>query len=311
MSRAHHELLALAPRQHGVFTYEQALGVGLSRNQVAHGLRSGRYERMGRRGFYRVAGLPVSWESRLMAAVLSGPPGAIASHRSAAHLWGLDGCPRRIVEVSVPRQRRPNDPRGVRTHESTDLDLADPTRHRNIPVTGLDRTLIDLGAVVTRDRLSQAVDDAIRRRLTTWEKLAAVRTRHSRRGRDGVGKLRALLEERYGTTIPDSHFGRLVADLLVTAGLPTPVIEHDVHSAAGVWLARVDMGYPEHKIAIELDSKAHHLHELAFEADRPRQNRLEIEGWLVLRYTWRFYSRSPNRLCNEVAAALRRRRRAA
>ena len=133
-----------------------------------------------------------------------------------------------------------------------------------------------------------------------------MRARHSRRGRNGVGVLRELLEERYGTTIPDSWFGRLVADLLEGAGLPVPVIEHDVHGPGGRWLARVDLAYPERRVAIELDSKAHHLHEAAFETDRVRQNGLELAGWTVLRFTWAFYSRHPVRLCAQVDAALRR-----
>jgi hypothetical protein len=86
--------------------------------------------------------------------------------------------------------------------------------------------------------LGQAVDDAIRRRLTGWDEIAAVRARHARRGRNGTGK--------------------------------------------------------------------YHLNEQAFEADPVRQNRVEIEGWTVLRYTWKAYSRRPQVICAEVAAALRR-----
>jgi hypothetical protein len=166
--------------------------------------------------------------------------------------------------------------------------------------------LIDLAGVVPRERLGQAVDDAIRRRLTDWDEIAAVRARHARRGRNGTGKMRALLEERYGSTIPDSHFGRLVADLIVDAGLPAPEIEYDVRGPDGRWLARVDLAYPDDRLAVELDSAKHHLNERAFEADPVRQNRLEVAGWAVLRYTWKAYSRRPHVICAEVAAALQR-----
>jgi hypothetical protein len=303
----HAAVATLAVRQHGLFTLDDALKTGLTRRQVGYGVESNRYVRVGPR-LYRIVGVPSSWEQQLLAAVLTCETGTLASHRSAACLWGLDGSRPGAVEISVPRNHRPRYRENGRVHESTDLELAEPTVIKGIPVTGLVRTLIDLAAVVSRRRLTQAVDDAIRRRKTTWEQLAAVRARHSRRGRDGVGKMRELLEERYGTTIPDSYFGRLVADLLVDAGLPQPEIEHNVYSETGEWLARVDVAYPRWKIAIELDSKQHHLHEEAFEADRPRQNRLEIEGWLVLRYTWLFYSRHPNKLCAEVREAVRHRR---
>jgi predicted transcriptional regulator of viral defense system len=299
-------LAAFAERQYGVFTRHQALAVGLTRHQIDDGVRTGRFERIGE-GVYRAAGTPASWYQRLAAAVLAGGPDALTSHRSAAFLWDLDGSRPGIVEITVPRHRRPRRRDGVRVHESTDLDLAAATVRQHTAVTGLVRTLIDLAGVVPRERLGQAVDDAIRRRLTDWDEIAAVRARHARRGRNGTGKMRELLEERYGSTIPDSHFGRLVADLLVDYGLPAPEIEYDVHAADGRWLARVDLAYPDDCLAVELDSAKHHLNEQAFEADPARQNKVELEGWTMLRYTWKAYSRQPQIICAEVAAALRRR----
>jgi hypothetical protein len=301
---SHSAVAAIAARQHALFTRQQAFTAGLSRHGLEHGAAKGRYDRLGR-GLYRMAGTLASWEQQVLAAVLGGGDGALASHRSAAALWNLDGYRRGPVDISVPRHRRSWGQSGVLVHESTDLELAEPTKRQGVPVTGIVRTLIDLGCVVSEKRLLQAVDDAIRRRLTTWQQIAAMRGRHSRKGRNGVGKMRELLAERYGTTIPDSHFGRLVADLLVDAGLPTPVIEHNVYTENGLWLARVDLAYPDRLVAIELDSKKHHLHEEAFEKDRPRRNRVELAGWLVLNYTWQFYSRHPTQLCAEVAEAIR------
>ena len=306
MSELHAAVAAVATRQQALFTRAQALAAGLTRHQLEHGVGNGRYERL-TNGLYRMAGSSPSWEQRLFAAILTAGKGALASHRSAACLWGLDGYEPGPLDISVPRHRRPRERRQVDIHESTDLGLAEPSSRLGIPVTGVVRTLIDLGCVVSSKRLIQAVDSAIRRRFTTWEQLAAVRARHARRGRNGVGKMRELLEERYGSTIPDSHFGRLVADLLVDSGLPHPELEHNVFGPDGMWLARVDAAYPDELVAIELDSKRHHLHEEAFEHDRPRQNRIELAGWMVLRYTWQFYSRSPGQLCREVAEALRRR----
>jgi hypothetical protein len=193
---------------------------------------------------------------------------------------------------------------GVRVHETSDLVLADPVLRSAIPATGLVRTLIDLAGVVPRERLGQAVDDAIRRRLTDWPQLAAVRARHARRGRNGTGRMRELLEERYGTTIPDSHRGRLVADLLVDAGLPAPEIEYDIRALDGRWLARADLANPPERVAVELDSTRHRLNERAFEADPVRQNRVEVAGWTVLRYTWKAYSQRPQVLCTDVSNAL-------
>ena len=49
-----------------------------------------------------MAGAPATWHQRLMAACLVGGPGAVASHRSAGALWGLDGLAPGPIEVTVP-----------------------------------------------------------------------------------------------------------------------------------------------------------------------------------------------------------------
>jgi very-short-patch-repair endonuclease len=81
-----------------------------------------------------------------------------------------------------------------------------------------------------------------------------------------------------------------------------------VHDAQGVEIGRLDLAYPPEKVGIELDSRKHHLTTAAFEHDRSRQNRLELAGWLILRYTWLHYTRTPQQLINDVAAALAARR---
>ena len=62
-------------------------------------LRTRRLEPM-RRGVYRLAGTPASWEQRLLAACLASGPEARASFRSAAALYGLDGFPEALLEIT-------------------------------------------------------------------------------------------------------------------------------------------------------------------------------------------------------------------
>ena len=130
---------------------------------------------------------------------------------------------------------------------------------------------------------------------------------HSRQGRNGVGALRAVLEESYGTVVPDSRFNRLVERLIVASGLPQPSIEHVVRNEHGHELARLDLAFVPQLVGIELDSRRFHLNAAAFERDRARQNRLELEGWLILRYTWLHYARTPHQIVSDVRAALHHR----
>ena len=161
--------------------------------------------------------------------------------------------------------------------------------------------------MVPIERVQQCVDDAVRRQLCTWDDLLHAMAVHSRQGRNGVGVLRAILEECYGTTVPDSQFNRLVERLLIAHGLPRPTLEHVVRDASGAEIGRLDVAFTPQLVGLELDSRRYHLNAAAFEHDRQRQNRLELAGWMILRYTWRQYRDTAQRLVNEVAAALQQR----
>jgi very-short-patch-repair endonuclease len=71
---------------------------------------------------------------------------------------------------------------------------------------------------------------------------------------------------------------------LVTRGLPLPVRQHEIR-VNGRLLARVDLAYPEHRLAIELDSFRWHAGRRPFQSDRVRRNRIEPAGWHVFQAT--------------------------
>jgi len=60
------------------------------------------------------------------------------------------------------------------------------------------------------------------------------------------------------------------------------VRQHEVRSA-GEFVARVDLAYPEHRLAIELDAFGWHAGRGPFRSDRIRGNRIEAAGWRLLR----------------------------
>jgi hypothetical protein len=301
----HHHLSEWAREHHGVFTGAQAIDLGCSPSQLHRAVARGELVAV-HRTLYRVAGAPTTWEQSVLLAVLAGGDGALASHRSAAWLRQLDPVRRGVPEITTPRHLRSWAPSLGICHESKDLRHAAPTEVRGIPTTGVCRTLLDLGAVVRSQEVVQAaIDDAMRRRLCTWDDLMHTLAIHSRRGRRGAGTLRSILAEFYGTTIPDSRFNRLVQRLILDSSLPAPAVEHEVFDDHRRLLARVDLAYPSRKIAIELDSRRYHLGAGAFERDRARQNQLELRGWLVLRFTWQTYVNRPHQIVGEIADALR------
>lgn len=295
------QLARLAARQYGVYTTDQALVAGLTSSALSRREASGRLRRL-EPEVYGMAGAPETWHQRLLVACLT--EDAVASHRAAAALFGLDGFPPRTVEVVTRRWKRRANP-SVRVHESTDLRDVHRTERFGIPVTSIERTLIDLGAVVPRTRVEQAFDDALQRGLTTPEQVRDRFLQLARRGRRGIGVLRPLLERRLGTSGPrPGEFERRVYRLLCDAGVPEPVLEHIVLTPGGSFLARVDLAYPALRIAIECDSDRWHSGRQRRQADLERQNRLVLAGWTILRFTWDDLIDQPHLIVAQVRMAL-------
>jgi hypothetical protein len=302
-------IAAVAARQHALVTHAQARAVGATPAMIKYRCRSGRWRAV-HRGVYLVAGAPFTWETKVHASVLAAGPGALASHRTAAVLWDLDDFRPGPVELTVPRHARPEE-LPARVHESTDLDLARPVRRRGIRTTALLRTLLDIGCLVPLDVLEAAVEQVVRETGADWPDLYDTLVLHSRRGRNGCGPFRAVLDERFGDqVITDSRFERLVRRLLLDAGVVAPESQHSIYDGDR-FIAEVDLAWPSHMVGVELQSKKHHLHSVAFERDKRRLNDARLHGWNVLEYTFKYYRTHPNRLVTEVQTALAQRSGAA
>ena len=288
-------------QQHGLISRRQALAAGMTDAQIGWRLRTGQWESV-HRGVYRHAVSPETPQSRLLAMCLACD--GVASHRSAAALHGIDGYELDRIEVLVPWKRRPMI-KGVRLHRTTQMHLAKPVTRDGILCTSVGRTVLDVASVVSRERLEHTIDAVLRQGLLRLEDMYAVLVSHSRHGRTGCGPFRDALEERRGDdAVPLSAWSRMVSDLLTDFGLKRPVFEHRVCDPSGELLAQVDLAYPDHRVAIELDSKRWHLNSVSFERDPRRRNALTVIGWTVLTFTWSDYVDRPNQLCNSVAELL-------
>jgi hypothetical protein len=295
---------AVASRQHSLITLAQVIAIGGDRHRAHRRIKSGRWHRV-HAGTYFIAGHPFTWETRLLAAALFAGDGAVASHRSAAVLWNIEGFRKGPPEISVSRHQRPQR-LDARVHESTDLHLADPVLRRGIPTTGLVRTLLDVSSVISYEAEEHAIDATLRTTPTQWPDLYESLTLHSRRGRNGCGRLRAVLDHRFGDkVITDSWFERMVRRLLLDAGFPAPESQWDVYDGPTL-LGELDLAWPDAKVGAELQSKAHHLNPTAFERDTAKLNRIQLQGWHVLLFTWRMYKERPDLICTQLAQALAR-----
>ena len=296
-------MLDLAGRHHGLVRLDQLADLGIDRSALSRLTRAGVVEPIGGRGIRRIAGGAPTPHQRLLASVWAAGDGAVATHRAAAWLWGIDGFDRLTIEVSTPRSGG-RCTGSMTLHHSTDLFPAFVTTVDAIPVTEPTRTLIDLAAVVDLDTLECAFDSALRQGLTSPVRAEVVLRRTARRGRDGVGRFRRMYEARLELDgVPDSTFETRLVQVLRKGGLPEPTRQVDLYDSDG-FIGRFDCVYPLAMVAIEADSVRHHHDRARFERDRERRSRAEAIGWRVPTFTWRQVTRRPGWVVSRVEATL-------
>ena len=65
-----------------------------------------------------------------------------------------------------------------------------------------------------------------------------------------------------------------------------------------------DVVFRRQRLVIEIDGREFHSDREAFESDRRRQNLLVLNGWRVLRITWRMIQDEPDQLIEMVREAV-------
>jgi hypothetical protein len=277
--------------------------LGVSRRFGEHQVRTGRWDRLGP-GVFRLRGSPVTLEQRIMAAVLAGGDGSVASHRTAAYLWGITTSKRVPIEISIPRGTSRGTQAGVIAHTSTDLHLAPVEIRNGISVTGLARTLLDLGAV-DRRAVRRAVMRARRTHGLGWDELLVTLIDHSRRGRPGLGALREVLGVHYGELSRDSDTEDLAWQIMLDSGrVPMPDAQVKVVCADGVEVD-IDFGWPQWRVYLEVFGVDHLTNEDLQHLDLHRRNQIELADNRLLIYTGRLLRRQPDQFITDVLRQLR------
>ena len=235
------------------------------------------------------------------AAVLAAGPGAMASHRSAAWLWGIPAQPTDPVDVLLTRRSREAAVAGAAIHRPRDLLDLTPVRRTNIPTTNILRTLCDLGALDVSS-VAAAVGHVVSTGMASPAALWAAISRHSRRGRPGVPALRMALSEWLLDGKPvDSILEPAMRRLLARYELP-PAEFHQV--IAGY---EVDFWIVDSPIVLECDGRSTHgLNKLQFEKDRTRDAELAAAGYIVLRFTYRSIIKRPAKEAERIRRNVKR-----
>jgi very-short-patch-repair endonuclease len=303
MDERFRELARLATKKYGLCTSAELVAVGFSRREVARLIRIGQFERVAS-GVIRIAGTPMPWQARILAEQLSVGDDALASHRSAACLYGLrDFDPGRVIHLTTPAHRRPRKRDNVIFHRSSDYDLAGVRRAQGVRVTGVPRLILDLCATERNLAIPRrALHSARKKHLVTWGALGDALEGHARKGRDGIETFRWLLERFSGKGSPESGFEDILFDHIVGAGLPEPILQY--RTVAGGRRFRLDLVYETERVLIECKGRKDHLTDEAFENDPVRENALNLQGWTVLVFTWLRFITDPEGILAEIGQAL-------
>lgn len=295
-------IASLAARQHADVGRRQLLDAGVPAHAIKHRVRTGGLITV-HAGVYRLAGSPVTWHQRIMAATLAAGAGAVASHRAAAFLHGLEGIEPRL-EVTVSRHRAPS-PRAIVVHR-LDLGRSDTEVREGILRTRPPATIVGLAASVSIEALEMAVDDALLRGLVSCDQLQRRLDAVTRRGRPGTAALAGLLAVRAGShRWTQSEFERRLLILIAGAGIAPPVPQFEVFLPDGrrVFL---DFAWADVRVALEAQSYRHHGGRIAWSRDQSRTAILCSMGWRIIPVTWEDLVSSPHQL----AATLQRARAA-
>lgn len=286
-------LAEIAHRQHGVVTRSQLLDAGMGSDAIDWRVVTGRLHRL-HRGVYAVGHGRLCEHAWWLAGVLAAGPNAFLSHASAAALWRLRPAADEPVHVTVASRSHRAHP-GLTVHRSSTLGRHAVTRHVDVPVTTPARTLVDVADALSAHQLQRALGEGYALRIVDRPKLAkAIAAAGPRRG---AGRLAALLDEHaLDSTLTRSALEERFLDLCRGAKLPIPRVN------AGVESLTVDFFWPARGLIAETDGRRYHGHDVAFERDRLRDQRLLGAGYRVVRFTYRQVVRSPE----SVVATLRK-----
>jgi hypothetical protein len=218
-------------------------------------------------------------------------PDAVVSHVSAAVLHGLPLWNAPMDRVHVTRDRRSGGRRSRFLHlHAAALDPDEVVLLGGVAVTSVARTIADLARLLPFEPAVVPADAALHRPLVTGAELAeAVERSSNRRGNGGARRVVAFADGR-SESVGESRSRVGIA----RCGLPAPVPQWDVRSAAGVWLARVDFGWPELGTVGEFDGRVKYGRLLrpgqdAAEAvveEKRREDALRDEELRVRRWMW-------------------------
>src|ERR1700760_842815 len=285
-------LWELAAGQHGGGSRAQLLA-RRSEQQLRTLIASGWVHRL-HPGVYAVGHTKLTVRGRWMAAVLACGADAVLSHQDAAALHGLLKVDSGDIHVTAPTR---HGLAGIRCHAVRGLDPRDVTKIHGIPVTTLERALLDLAEAKDGRPFTAALKQAQHEDKLDLRRINATVARNP--GRRGIKRLRTALSDltdEPGWT--QSEMERQLLALVRAAGLPVPLTNQYVEGEL------VDAYWPDHGVIVQAAGFRPPKPRAAFEADGVRDAKLVAAGYRVLRFTSRRIKDAPGGVAEDLRRVL-------
>lgn len=291
-----------ATGQHGAITAEQIGMAGLSPDQLRRRVQSGILDQVLPHTFRSPFSAP-SPRADIASLVLDCAPEAFASGPSAAALHQLDGFALKApFHVTVLRGRNVQRAHHF-VHTTIELPLIDRAVVDGIATFSATRTLIDVARFVRPDRLTAALDAALRDGLTSEDALHRRITQLRSSGRYGIPQLLAVIEGSEISRGGHSWLERTFLELCERAVLPRPRTQQ-VLTKAGDRLVRVDCRFPGTRVVVELLGYRWHRTRAQMSRDTERLNALLLDGFLPIQFTYNQVTLDPGGTVDTVRRTL-------
>ncbi|MGW6376933.1 DUF559 domain-containing protein [Rhodococcus sp. NPDC055112] len=275
----------------GVRTRDELLEAGVSSSTIHDRCRRGRYTRLAP-GIYCICD---PTPHALCSAAVLWQPTAVLSHRTAAWVWNMLPAPT-VIEATVPAHVSVRPLSWLRLYRRA-VAKENVTSAWAMPVVDPERAMLDSVTVLSRREADALVDTHIRTTVNA-RKLQQMCVDDA--GRKGVREQRRQLYAAAGwaASEPERMFGRALAARRCK-------LEPN-HPVGNYYCDFVD---ERSRTIVEIDGREFHSEPEVFRKDRRRQNRLVLDGWLVLRYAAYDVYQHLDEIANETVAVVRKRRR--
>lgn len=249
---------------------------------------------------YVAANVPVTPVLRAQAALRVTPPGAHASHFTAAEIWRACPPEQALTHVTVPRDTVRPRRRGIRAHQNG-LPVDVVSRY-GVRLSSPAQTFLDLAADASLVDLVVVGDSLVRE--------AGIRPGILVRAADqwaGDGARLARRAARLVRKGVDSAMESRLRMLIVLAGLPEPDVNVILEKSDGSWKMRFDLCYPRLKLIVEYDGRQHAEDDDQWGHDIDRREELDRLGWRIIVVRSKGIYVEPERTLHRVLEALRER----